>query len=237
MDGLELAARFAFPPNTKHYCGKRSFQKTFAQYLSAKKPGKQKLSLELKKFVSHYAYLKLIAKHSGRKPFDYSVVEAFWIGNGLLERVPHSAIQRMFRKNFAGPGLLSPARAKALAQKLPSGVFPHHSLHALYVHSITGVVPPTIKTARSCIISFGKVLFVRRKKAFVRRYTFKTRKPSAFHSLKPKWLPISCNGVQLAYPRQGDWVALHWGVPVFCLSQRQRKNLEKYALCTLNALQ
>jgi hypothetical protein len=110
MDGLELAARFSASPNSLCYCGKKTFFKAFMQYLKNKQT--KNLENEMKKFKAHYEYLKLISSENNLPLFDKKVVEAFWIGNELLENVRKESIAKMIWTKFSGKGLLSKKRQR-----------------------------------------------------------------------------------------------------------------------------
>lgn len=231
MDGTELAARFALPPNSRSYCGKPSFRKTFTSFLADKSP-KNRLSLEreLSKFAAHYAYLCLIAAASKHKPFDTEVAEALWVGNPLLKKVKKKGLARLIKKEFSGKGMLSVARAKKFAEGMPEGFVPHHSFHVLYLHTISGVIEPSVESADSCRVSWGKV--TRTGSGFLEVATQKLVRKGGNLALVPcsmRW-KASCAGIRLLEGvKAGDIVASHWGVAVMKLTPLQARRL---AACT-----
>lgn len=230
--GVELAARFAYPPNALSYCGTSAFEKTFAKFLRDKNPVNRKaLENSIRVFRAHYAYLKLIARANHLQPFDYKVCEAFWLGSRLLEKVEKEQIAKLILTEFCGPGLLSKGRAKRLAEGLTENFVPHHSFHPLYIHSISGVVPPTVKTSDNCRVSWGKVL--RKSDRNVEVQSQKLVKKNGGLQLVPchrKWKTadfLKCS--------KGDLVVAHWGVAVAKISSSQAKHLEKYTLKNISA--
>jgi len=85
-DGAIIFARYAFMPNKLGYCGSDD-NRTLFDYCAARHtdPG---LVFLLQKFEAAYPYLKLIAGSNNiADPFDARVVEAYWLGNELLDRV------------------------------------------------------------------------------------------------------------------------------------------------------
>lgn len=237
MDGAELSARFALPPNSRSYCGTRKFADVFAAYLRNRSAANlRSLKNALSSFRAHYTYLKLIAEANGKRPFDYKVAEALWLGNGLLAKVKRRELQRMMMSEFVGRGMLSAAKAKRLAKDLQDGFVPHHSFHTLYIHTITGVVPPTVRTSDSCRVSWGKVVKV--LDGAVEVSTQKLVRKNGILKLIPckkKWL-LNCAGIKLLPDvKKGDIVASHWGIAVMKLSKKQAQGLERATLQNVKA--
>ncbi len=234
MLGVEIAARFALPPNSRAYCGKRGFRKAFAAFLADKSAAK--LERELSKFTAHYAYLRLIAAANRLSPFDRKVSEALWIGNSLLEKVRKEDLKKIILQQFCGKGMLSEPSAKKLAESLPDGFVPHHSFHVLYLHTISGVIGPSVENADSCRVSWGKV--TRAGSGFVEVATQRLARKNGRLLLLPvkkRW-KTSCAGVALLdKPKAGDLAASHWGIAVMELAPAQARRLEKFTKINLKA--
>jgi|SRR3989344_773289 len=237
MEGAELSARFALPPNSRSYCGTRKFADVFAAYLGDRS-AKNLVALEraLSSFRAHYAYLKMIAGANGRKQFDAKVTEALWLGNGLLKKVKRKDLQRMITSDFVGKGMLGAKRAEGLAVSLNGRFVAHHSFHTLYIHSITGVVPPTVKTSDNCRVGWGRVVKAREGAAIVKTQKL-VRKGGKLLLLpcKKKW-KLSCAGIELLQGvKKGELVASHWGVAVMKITKGQAARLEKATLQNMKA--
>lgn len=230
VDGAEVSARFALPPNSKNYCGKIGFRKAFAAFLSHKtRANKGALEECLRKFTAHYAYLKLIAGANGLQPFDREVAEALWIGNPLLRCAGRRQLQRLLLREFSGKGMLSPARAKKLAQDMPDGFVPHHSFHVLHLHTISGVIEPSLRNADLCRVSWGKVISVRGETANVQSQ--KLAKKGGKLALLPhiRSIRLCCAGIRLVPGlKSGDLAASHWDFAVMRITHAQARRLEKY---------
>jgi hypothetical protein len=228
MEGAELSARFALPPNSRKYCGAKKFRDVFAAYMRNKSAANLRaLKSALSSFRAHYAYLKMIAKAGGKNPFDAKVAEALWLGNGLLRKVKGKDLRKLILGDFCGKAMLSGRRARKLAGDLPAGFLPHHSFHTLYLHSISGVVPPTVATSDKCRVSWGRVIGVENDAVVVKtqKLVRKGRKLLLLPRRK-RWL-LKCAGiVLLPHVRVGDAVASHWGVAVMKTTDNQAKRLE-----------
>ena len=238
MDGVELSARFGLPPNSFSYCGTPVFRRAFAAYMKEKSPANARaLEAALSKFRAHYSYLKLIANANGKKPFDRQVTEALWIGNSCLENVKKAGMAKTIMGEFSGRGLLPKGKAARLAAGIPEGAVPHHSFHVLYLHTITGVVRPSLKTADLCRISWGKA--VGRKGGKIVISSQKLARKNGKLCLVPcrKTARTSCAGIALVPDaKKGDIVATHWGFAVMKLSESQGARLEKYTRRNIAAL-
>lgn len=238
MRGVELSARFALPPNSFSYCGTRMFRRAFAAYLKEKNAANRRaLERALSKFRAHYSYLKLIAKASGKKPFDREVAEALWIGNPLLEKVGRNDMAKTIMGEFSGKGLLSKEKAAKLAAGIPKGALAHHSFHVLYLHTITGVVPKSVRTADQCRISWGKTVEVKDGRVVVDSQKLARRSGKLALVPRRKTVRTACAGIALVPDiKKGDVVASHWEFAVMKLSRSQRARLEEYTRRNLSSL-
>lgn len=87
LAGAALFARFAYPPNELGYCGPDGFGDLFAAGFDDSSIAAEAARLA-RGFEGAWPYLELLAGAAGLDdPLDVRVVEAYWIGNGLLDRV------------------------------------------------------------------------------------------------------------------------------------------------------
>ncbi|HWD82076.1 MAG TPA: DUF6390 family protein, partial [Kribbella sp.] len=84
--GPLLFARYAYPPNALGYCGPEDSGELLEYAGSA--VSDRGLAAIAQRFLGAWPYLSLIAAASGRDPLDPEVVEAYWVGNRLLGKVP-----------------------------------------------------------------------------------------------------------------------------------------------------
>jgi hypothetical protein len=237
MDPLELSARFALPPNSRRYCGKRTFAKALSAFLWARSPSSRKLlESELKKFKAHYSYLSLIARANNLSPFSPGVSEALWLGNKLLDKVRNRDLQKLIAQDFNGPSLLAPKKARAIASLIPARALPHHSFHPLFIGSITGVVRRSLPVADSCRPSWGKVVSANGQSALLKSQTLVRKAGTLILIPSLRKVKLSCAGIQLiSSPKKGDLLATHWGIATMKLTRMQAKSLEKYTKLNLLA--
>jgi len=124
-EGALLAARFSFMPNRLGYCGPEE-NRTMLQYL-ADGHGDRGLEQILARFAGAFPYYTFIAAANGiSDPFHPSVIEAYWIGNALLDRVEAADLwqhlEARFQKRFptaAALGAGARAGRRAPAPQLP----------------------------------------------------------------------------------------------------------------------
>jgi Family of unknown function (DUF6390) len=129
-------ARYAFPPNLLGFCGPAQSGTILEHIVSSTADGElRQLAMG---FAGAWPYLELIAAAAGRPdPLDADVVEAYWLGNPLLDLVPTSLMGNSLDDRFrrrAGGGWPS------LAEAVPAGAVPHHSFHVFGVYPWVGLL-------------------------------------------------------------------------------------------------
>jgi hypothetical protein len=160
--GALLFGRYAFPPNQLGYCGPDDHQ-ALLEYVASNTVDKGLVELE-RRFEGAYPYLCLIARANDvADPFDERVVEAYWIGNPMLERVEARATHDSLKERF-GPRMKS-AEFGWLASKLEHGARPHHNFHVFDVYVRAGLMKDeragiALETMDSCRVSWGRVITV-----------------------------------------------------------------------------
>ncbi|HUY98959.1 MAG TPA: DUF6390 family protein [Thermomicrobiaceae bacterium] len=227
LTGTLRFIHYGFMPNRLRYCGGDDNRTLFEYGVEQVDDGG--LRSLLARFTGALPYLKLIARANGiADPFDERVVEAYWIGNDLLNGVEvrqlYDALVERFGKQLQG-------RTRDLVLgKAPAGAHPHHNFHVFDVHSRVGELEHSLETMDNCRISWGSVLRIDGGELIVERQ------------------PLVLNGGKLALGpaepvralRQvdgrgfveqsgsGDWVSLHWGWVCEVLTPRQQANLARY---------
>lgn len=107
MDGDSRAgeitfARYAYPPNELGYCGPGDPGRVFDVAVGRSSPGDD-FGARARAFDGAWVYLQIIAAAAGLDdPLDARVVEAYWVGNELLDRVDPAAFAEQARARFAG---------------------------------------------------------------------------------------------------------------------------------------
>ena len=218
MEGLELAARFSAAPNALGLCGPKKFEAA----------SRAALLRTMKRFRAPYAYLSLIAQASGLEPFDFEVVEAFWLGNRLLERVEREDVADAITKKFTGPKRLDAKRAQTIVDALPARVYPHHSFHVFFIGSISGVLRGTAAEMDCCRVGWGEVQEVSENRVRVSYRPIQKNKKFSEVTFGPGKNVYWKLWADLPAPAPGSSVCSHWGQAIIPISKRQQTNLEKY---------
>src|SRR5947209_11344332 len=157
QSGMLRFIRYAFMPNRLRYCGGDDNRTLFEYGIEQAIDGG--LPLLLRRFTGALPYLQLIARANGiADPFDSRVVEAYWIGNDLLNHVEVRQLYDALLERF-GKQLQGRTRELVLG-KAPAGARPHHSFHVLDVHSRVGELEHSLHTRDSCRVSWGQVVAV-----------------------------------------------------------------------------
>lgn len=130
LKGLESAVAYGLAPNALGFCGPQCGEEMKLAGFFEGKISTGEIRKILTRFEAAYSYLELIAqKNKIIDPFDERVVEAFWIGNELLDVVTAEDIKKMAIQKFSRPGLLSKNEIAKRLENISSGSRPHHSFH------------------------------------------------------------------------------------------------------------
>ena len=232
MKGIELAARFSYITNSLGFCGPSEASEQFLSFFKNNE-NPELIGSQLKKFEGLYPYLYYIADKSKKELFDYEVIEAYWIGNGLLDNFNNEDLKNIIQ-SLTKRGLPK-SIGDDLIRKLPSGMIPHHNFNVFYVGvgRITGSVEVTVQNMDNCRVSWGKVLDISAGKLIVETKSLKS---------KDNWLYLGKEEIKTAvyYPellpdiRKEDTVAMHWGFAAVKLNEIQVANLMKYTQMILD---
>jgi hypothetical protein len=168
--GAVRFARYAYPPNALGYCGPDDNVALF-EYGSADvvDGGLRALARE---FEGAWPYLELIASRSRRDPLDGDVVEAYWIGNSLLDRVDMASFGSSMRERFQNRAGTS---WDSVADALDAGARPSHGFHVFCVYPWvglmrTGMVSQPLRVLDQCRIRWGEVVEIDGDRARVRTW-------------------------------------------------------------------
>ena len=227
LSGTLRFIRYGFMPNRLRYCGGDD-NRTLFQYGTEGVVDAGLPSL-LRRFTGAVPYLQLIARCNGiADPFDARVVEAYWIGNELLEGVEVRGLYDHLLERF-GKQMQGRSRELILG-KAPAGARPHHSFHVLDIHSRLGELEHSLATLDSCRVSWARVLSVEGAELVVDRVP----------------LALSAGKLVLDAPRRerilrqvdgrgfsdnavpGDYVSVHWGWACEVIDALQQRSLERF---------
>jgi hypothetical protein len=226
MDGVQLGARFSIATNRLEYCGPTGADRTLYRAITEGEdlPAARRA---LAQFEALVPYLETIGRKHGRDPFDRTVVEAYWIGNELLDAFEPRDFAELLEL-LVRRGL--PRRlATRLREHLPRRPIPHHMFHVGFVGvgNVTGHVPTTLANMESCRPAWGEVTGVEGSQLslqvppLVLEGGLLRVGPSQAVTVPydPKVVPGAA---------RGDWVALHWRTPALRLDADQLDRLRRY---------
>lgn len=229
-NGAITCARYAFAPNFYHYCGPETAG-VFGDYVT-ESMADGKLVEYLAQFETLYPYLKSIAMANKiTDPLDPRVVEAYWVGNSLLNSVTP---KQTFDSLTIGQNL-----HKRLDEKSKRWLFPkidrqaklHHSFHVFNIFTRTGhrMVAHTTETMDQCRIGWGAII---NHKSQINNDKMITIKSQRLVYKDGKLQFEACersviNPVEELTLKVGDLVSFHWGYVCEKITPAQMKRLEK----------
>lgn len=228
VGGTTRFVRYAFMPNRLQYCGGDD-NRTILDYAVAdvREPPLDRM---LRKFTGALPYLQLIARRNEiADPFDERVIEAYWIGNELLERVEARELYDHLRERYRGE--LSARVMDRVAAKAPAGARPHHSFHVFDVWRQTERGKnEVLATIDSCRISWGKVTAVEPGELVVERAPIELREGKlVLGTPRSERVTRMLEGSGfVGSAAVGDVVSIHWSWACEVLEPRQTAALERY---------
>ena len=223
--GPLLFARYAFPPNERGLCGPAD-RATLRGYALAGRAGPGLVRLA-SQFTGAWPYLQLIATANGlADPLDTRVVEAYWVGNNLLDNVQGADYGSFLDERFRRP---AERGWRPIAASIPAGAVPHHSFHVFCVYPWTGLLragraEPSLQVLDNCRISWGCVLTAEPLVVSRRPLTWDGRELALG---RPALCQVAAGLV--AGLRPGEWVSLHWNHVCDRLSVAQLRALRVYS--------
>ncbi len=212
--GPVLFARYAYPPNVLGYCGPDRAGDLLHQVAHlADDPDLRRLA---QGFEGAWPYLELIAHANGiADPLDAGVVEAYWVGNRLLDAVGTGALRHSMESRFRPR--VSARQWGAMGESVPFDSVPSHAFHVFAIYPWvgllrTGWVEEPVRVLDRCRIRWGKVIWLGEGRAVVRfrRLVWDDRE-LVLGPNEDEEVVHAVGGLSLApHVAVGDWVSLHW---------------------------
>ena len=231
--GTLLWARYSFSPNRLKYCGPDANLDLFER--AAGEVNDKKMREILADFEAAFPYIQFIAKENKIKdPFDWKVVEAYWLGNDLLTNIPASKFYRYLEDHFAKRAKMGVM--ETITQKIPHGAKPHHSFHVLEIYRRVGSIRghnsgSVLETINNCLIMWGKITGVKNNVLEVEYKPIVLQKRLMLGGFQKKNIGYKFHHKTLLdNPQIGDWVSIHWNWACDILTSRQLQNLQKWTL-------
>jgi uncharacterized protein DUF6390 len=210
--GPLLFARYAYPPNALGLCGADE-SRTLLEYGTAHESDAGLAELA-RAFEGAWPYLTLIAGANGiRDPLDPRVVEAYWVGNDLLDNVSAHALARHVEERFKGRVGHSWER---IVDAVAAGAAPHHTFHVFAVYPWlgllrTGQIAQPLSVLDRCRITPALVASVDTDMVTVLAPSLRwDGKALVLGPLERRTARSQAEGLGFVAPRVGDWVSLHW---------------------------
>ena len=235
MDGILRCSRYSFGPNRLHYCGPDANAELRAQ-IEAKDFNFGLVKI-LREFKTLYPYLCLIAKANNiSNPFDTRVVEAYWLGNELLENVGKKRLYNFLIDDLEIKKKSKTSELKWLENKIIQGAVPHHSFHVLNLWWQQGgrneKVAQEFASLDECRVATGEIVSVNGPEIIVNTEPLiylagKIIFGASIRKTLTRQLEAEYDIEQL---KPGELVSFHWGVPCEVLNLTQAANLKKYTL-------
>jgi len=231
-EGMMRCSLYAFGPNRLHYCGPDASAEVRAHIEQGiADPGLMAL---LQRFETLYPYLVHIAAENGiRDPFDGRVIEAYWLGNGLLERIEQGHFYRHLKDGLSMKKRMgADAFESGVAEKIRHGGLPHHSFHVLNVWKGMGEkMLEGIRDVAECLVSLGTVTEIEGPWITVttERLTFDGKELLLVPETRKLPRPFDASE-EWDFLAPGDLVSFHWGVLCEKLSPEQAARLKSYTM-------
>jgi len=233
MEGIMRCSRYSFGPNRLHYCGPDA-NKELHDLIES---GESNIGLAhlLKQFKTLFPYLRQIAEANNIKdPFDNRIVEAYWLGNELLDRINQKRLYRFLIDDLRIKDKLKNKEFSWLEEKISRGAVPHHSFHVLNIWQQEGHHDLLNDLTRmdECRISSGVVTSVKGPEIIV------TTEPLIYAGGKFAFGPVISKTLtrqleaeyDIEQIKIGETVSIHWSVPCEVITKKQAETLRKYTL-------
>jgi len=234
--GASMFVRYAFPPNQRGYCGPSDT----GALLGYGRAGARETEFRpvAQAFTGAWPYLELIAAAAGiADPLDARVVEAYWIGNELLDQVSPTALgskmEDLFRRSV---GQFSKLALGGVTDGLA-----HHSFHVFCIYPWVGLLgnermhTHALNVLDKCRVREAQV--VENSNGLVTVESQPLTYDAGRLALGPAVREVTNGAVEgpgqdgpgpLDDLAVGDWVAVHWDWVCDRLTQDQRDALRRY---------
>lgn len=221
--GPELFGRYAFPPNALGYCGPADSELTKG---IATIDVSRELARVVQQFDGAWPYLELIGGCTGLDPLDRRVVEAYWIGNDLLDGLDALTWGNSVDDRFR-------ARAGGNWESVESGIgdgVPNHAFHVFCVYPWVGLLRSghadhALNVLDRCRIRWGTVESVAGSRTSVRSRPLTW--DGEILGLGEPVVEVVSDIVGRQQHNPGSVVSLHWDYICDAIDGRQLGHLQR----------
>ena len=158
INGAVLFGRFAYPPNSLGYCGPTD-PELLAGLVAEGSAADRELRRTIETFAGAWPYLELIGGCRSLDPLDARVIEAYWLGNELLDGIDTlvwgNSLDDRFRRRAGSDW-------DRIVQGLNAGGVPNHAFHVFCAYPWVGLlrsgaVEQAMTVLDNCRIRWGAV--------------------------------------------------------------------------------
>ncbi len=182
-------------------------------------------------FDGAWPYLEHLARMAGAASMmDPYVVEAYWVGNDLLEATDPTDFAELVMRSFAGH---SGADWGALAGEHTARPVPHHSFHVFAIYPWVNILRLTgaagaLELLDRCRIRWGRVESIGNGTVVVQCQPLTwTGSVLRLGASRPEGAKLATGGQPL---HPGQWVSLHWDWVCDLLSATQLTALSDFTV-------
>lgn len=239
MLGWQTAVRYSLKPCLVGLCGDEQARTVLEKYSQGKACQIKEVMEALENIQSARFYYELIARVNNINDiFNQQVVEAYWLGNKLLNKVGQQDLKQMVSDKLLKIKCVDNIRVEkqlsGLIKAIKAPLFAHHSFHVFFIGAISGKINIGEQLRDECKISWGRVIEIKKGSS-------KAESGLVVETLK---LFPECQEVKevvmgtksaLSELRVGDWISYHWGSLVEKIDYRQLINLIYYTMMNYQA--
>jgi len=212
MNGLKMTIKYGIIPCRLNLCGPKKdkiSQTALLNFLSGVEKNENKIREILQQFKGATTCYKQIAQVNGIADiFDYRVVEAYWLGNDLLQNCSDCSAHHTFQVYY---------------------IYDDESL--------SGLMPFSDELKNICRIGWGIVTKLHRDNNTIEiEYQPIIRQNNRLTLDVPKLKIVKWDKSILPIVHIGDCVSLHWNHAIEVLDETQQNNLQKWTLISLQPL-
>ncbi len=221
---LQLASRFSLPPNSLGYCGHNTAPEKFNScVINGNCAGVEE---ELEKFIVLHPYLKTIAELTGKSKFDHEVIEAYTIGNSLLDKIPENGYAKLL-DNFLEQGVPD-FFVEQLRTEIPKKFIPTHLFQVLHVGvgRASGSVPFNLDSANNCMVRWGNITKVNNSELTVVLNTLEGNLEKKSLKIINKHETLNFNEGFTPKLKVGSTIAVHWNQVIKSLTEKEVEKID-----------
>jgi hypothetical protein len=162
------------------------------------------------------------------------VLEAYWIGNDLLEQIPKKKFYTHLLESQQIKRRLGKKSFNLITNKLRHNAVPHHSFHVFNIWQRTGHLQQehTLESMDNCRISWGTVqtidgpwLLVKTNPLVYQNKKLMLGEPTIKKITRSLDAPIEIDEL-----KPDDIITMHWNTPCEVITHQQALTLKKYTL-------